>query len=50
MKTFVMLNKEFEPSDMLIKDLKMYVKRTTARYKYPRVKEVANELLKDDLQ
>jgi acetyl-CoA synthetase len=45
-KAFVMLDKEFEPSDLLIKDLKMYVKHTTAPYKYPRLKEFVNELPK----
>ena len=31
---------------MFLKDLKTYVKRTTAPYKYPQVKEFTNELVK----
>jgi acetyl-CoA synthetase len=43
-KAFVMLDKELEPSDLLIQDLKANVKRTTAPYKTPRLKEFVNEL------
>ena len=45
-KAFVVLNKGFEPSESLIKDLKTYVKRTTAPYKYPRAIEFVDELPK----
>ena len=45
-KAFVVLKKGYEPSDSLIKDLKTYVKRTTAPYKYPRLIEFVPELPK----
>jgi acetyl-CoA synthetase len=45
-KAFVVLNKGFTPSESLIKELKMYVKRTTAPYKYPRAIEFIPELPK----
>ena len=34
-KAFVVLNKGYEPSESLVRDIKNYVKRTTAPYKYP---------------
>jgi acetyl-CoA synthetase len=34
-KAFVVISKGFEPSESLIKDIKTYVKQTTAPYKYP---------------
>jgi acetyl-CoA synthetase len=45
-KAFVVLNKGFEPSESLIKDLKTYVKRATAPYKYPRAIEFVDDLPK----
>jgi acetyl-CoA synthetase len=42
----VVLNKGYEPSDSLIKELQEHVKRTTAPYKYPRVIEFTAELPK----
>jgi acetyl-CoA synthetase len=45
-KAFVVLNAGYEPSESLIKELKIHVKRTTAPYKYPREIEVVHELPK----
>ncbi len=45
-KAFVVLNKGYEPSESLIRDIKNYVKRTTAPYKYPREIEFIGELPK----
>jgi len=45
-KATVVLNKGFEPSDELVKELQDHVKRTTAPYKYPRIIEFAKELPK----
>jgi len=45
-KAFVVLNEGFEPSELLVKDLKNYVKRTTAPYKYPRAIEFVDEVPK----
>ncbi|HNX18205.1 MAG TPA: AMP-binding protein [Methanoregula sp.] len=45
-KAFVVLNKGYEPSDALVKEIKTYVKRTTAPYKYPRAIEFVTELPK----
>jgi len=45
-KATVVLNKGFEPSDELVKELQDYVKRTTAPYKYPRIIEFVDELPK----
>lgn len=45
-KAFVVLNKDFDPSESLIRDIKTYVKRTTAPYKYPREIEFVPELPK----
>ncbi len=42
----VVLNKGFEPSDALVKELQEHVKRTTAPYKYPRIIEFTDELPK----
>ncbi len=45
-KAFVVLNKGYEPSESLIRELKTYVKRATAPYKYPREIEFVTELPK----
>jgi len=45
-KATVVLNKGYEPSDEMIKELQDYVKRTTAPYKYPRIIEFVEELPK----
>jgi acetyl-CoA synthetase len=45
-KAFVVLHKDYQPSEALIKDLKTYVKRSTAPYKYPREIEFVAELPK----
>ena len=45
-KATVVLNKGFEPSDEMVKELQEYVKRTTAPYKYPRIVEFVEELPK----
>jgi len=45
-KAFVVLNKGFEPSESLVREIKNYVKRTTAPYKYPREIEFVPELPK----
>jgi acetyl-CoA synthetase len=45
-KAFVVLNKGYEPSETLVKEIKSYVKRTTAPYKYPREIEFVTELPK----
>ncbi len=45
-KAFVILNAGYEPSESLIRELKIYVKRTTAPYKYPREIEFVDELPK----
>ena len=45
-KAFVVLNKGYEPSESLIREIKNYVKRTTAPYKYPREIEFIAELPK----
>ncbi len=45
-KAFVVLNNGFEPSESLVRDIKNYVKRTTAPYKYPREIEFIAELPK----
>jgi acetyl-CoA synthetase len=42
----VVLNKGYEPSDALIKELQEHVKRTTAPYKYPRIIDFTPELPK----
>jgi acetyl-CoA synthetase len=45
-KAFIVLNKGYEPSESLVRDIKNYVKRTTAPYKYPREIEFIAELPK----
>ncbi len=45
-KAFIVLNEGYEPSESLVKELKSYVKRTTAPYKYPRAIEFIPELPK----
>jgi len=45
-KATVVLNKGYEPSDELVKELQDYVKKTTAPYKYPRIVEFTDELPK----
>jgi len=45
-KATVVLNKGFEPSEKLIKELQTYVKNETAPYKYPRIVEFVDELPK----
>lgn len=45
-KAFVVLNSGYEPSETLVKELKSYVKRTTAPYKYPREIEFVTDLPK----
>ena len=45
-KAFVVLNEGYEPSEMLVREIKTYVKRTTAPYKYPRAIEFVDDLPK----
>ncbi len=45
-KAFVVLNTGFEPSELLVRELKNHVKRTTAPYKYPREIEFVHDLPK----
>ena len=45
-KATIVLAKGYEPSDDLIKDIQVFVKKTTAPYKYPRVVEFVKELPK----
>ena len=45
-KATIVLNKGYEPSEELIKELQNHVKRTTAPYKYPRIIEFIDELPK----
>ena len=45
-KATVVLAKNYEPSDELIKELQDFVKKNTAPYKYPRVIEFVSELPK----
>jgi acetyl-CoA synthetase len=45
-KAFVVLNAGYEPSESLSRELKKYVKRTTAPYKYPREIEFVHDLPK----
>jgi acetyl-CoA synthetase len=42
----VALNRGYEPSDELAKELQDFVKRMTAPYKYPRIIEFVPELPK----
>ncbi len=45
-KATVVLKKEYQPSDELIKELQDHVKKSTAPYKYPRIIEFVDELPK----
>ncbi|MCX6688678.1 MAG: AMP-binding protein [Methanoregula sp.] len=45
-KAFVVLNTGYEPSEALVREIKKYVKHTTAPYKYPRAIEFMPELPK----
>jgi acetyl-CoA synthetase len=45
-KATVVLNKGYEPSDEMVKELQEHVKRMTAPYKYPRIIEFVPELPK----
>ncbi len=45
-KAYIILAKDYEPSDELTMDIQDYVKRTTAPYKYPRIIEYVKDLPK----
>jgi len=45
-KATVVLTKNYQPSDELVKELQDHVKRVTAPYKYPRIIEFVDELPK----
>lgn len=45
-KATVVIKKEYQPSEELVKELQNHVKSTTAPYKYPRVIEFVDELPK----
>jgi acetyl-CoA synthetase len=45
-KAFVVLKSGYEPSESLVREIKTYVKRTTAPYKYPRQIEFVHDLPK----
>jgi len=45
-KATIVLNKGYEPSEAMIKELQDHVKKVTAPYKYPRVIEFVTELPK----
>ena len=45
-KATIILNKGYEPSDELTKDVQNHVKKATAPYKYPRIVEYVTELPK----
>jgi len=45
-KVFVVLKNGYEPSEELVKDIQLHVKRMTAPYKYPRAIEFVKELPK----
>ncbi len=45
-KAFIVLNEGFEPSESLVKELQMHVRRVTAPYKYPRSVEFVDHLPK----
>lgn len=45
-KATIVLTKDYQPSDQLAEELKTYVKRNTAPYKYPRMIEFVKELPK----
>ena len=46
MKATIVLTKNYQPSDALIKELQNHVKKVTAPYKYPRIVEFVKELPK----
>jgi acetyl-CoA synthetase len=46
LKAFVVPDNGYEPSESVIRDIKNYVKRTTAPYKYPREIKFIAELPK----
>ena len=45
-KATIVLTKNYQPSDELVKELQDHVKKTTAPYKYPRIIEFVTELPK----
>ncbi|MCR5122866.1 MAG: AMP-binding protein, partial [Ruminococcus sp.] len=45
-KATIVLTKDYQPSDELVKELQDYVKKSTAPYKYPRIVEFVKELPK----
>jgi len=45
-KATIVLARGYEPSDELVKELQVHVKKTTAPYKYPRIVEFVDELPK----
>lgn len=45
-KATIVLSKGYEPSDDLIKEIQVFVKKLTAPYKYPRIIEFVDELPK----
>jgi acetyl-CoA synthetase len=45
-KAFIVLNEGFEPSESLVKELQVHVRRVTAPYKYPRSVEFIDQLPK----
>ena len=45
-KAFIVLTKDFSPSEMLVKELQEFVKKRAAPYKYPRKIEFVDELPK----
>lgn len=45
-KATIVLTKNYQPSDELVKELQTYVKKSTAPYKYPRIVEFVDELPK----
>jgi acetyl-CoA synthetase len=45
-KAFVVLKAGYEPSESLVREIKNFVKRTTAPYKYPRIIEFVPDLPK----
>ena len=45
-KATIVLTKNYQPSDELIKELQNHVKKVTAPYKYPRIVEFVKELPK----
>lgn len=46
MKATIVLTKNYQPSDALVKELQNHVKKVTAPYKYPRIVEFVKELPK----